>query len=435
MTTCDVAIIGAGPYGLSLAAHLAPFGIRVRVFGGAMEFWRNNMPRGMHLKSEGFASSIYDPEETFTLEKYCRAQRLPYAHMGTPVPLETFSAYGMAFQKRFAPQLEDLRVVSLSECSSGFQLTLENDETFTARKVVVAVGVSHFSYVPEELSGLPSDVVSHSSAHRDTEPFRGQKVAIIGAGASALDLAALLHGSGASVQVFARQHSIHFHDRGQVPRPFMQRLRHPTTGLGPGWRSLFYTSAPQLFRQMPEQLRLRIVRQHLGPAPAWFVKEHVVGKVSLNVGVRMLTATQENGGASIQFLEPDGQRRTVTVDHVIAATGYKVRTDRLGFLCPQIQNSIRTIDHAPALSSTFESSIPGLYFIGASAANTFGPVMRFAFGARFAAQTLSRCLGATCSAPAKSPLHEEIRAKAPLNDAKDGQVSLQPESTEETIGV
>jgi hypothetical protein len=47
---------------------------------------------------------------------------------------------------------------------------------------------------------------------------------------------------------------------------------------------------------------------------------------------------------------------------------------------------------APALSSNFESSIPGLYFVGATAANTFGPLLRFAYGAGFAAQRVSKRL-------------------------------------------
>jgi thioredoxin reductase len=398
MTNCDVAIIGAGPYGLSLAAHLRPLGVRFRIFGGAMEFWQNNMPKGMHLKSEGFASSIYDPGATLTLEAYCRSQRLPYEHVGRPVPLETFISYGRAFQERFVPELEDRRVTSISGSADGFRVILDNGETMNARRVVVAVGIGHFVHLPEEWSGLPKSLVSHSSAHSSTEDFKGQKVAVIGTGASAIDLAALLHGSGASVEVFARKPVIQFHDRGQFPRPLLQRLRYPSTGIGPGWKSFFYTNAPHAFRHMPEQLRLRIVQQHLGPAPAWFVKDQVVGKVSLSLGVTIRGLSQDNGGVSIQLSDSNGRQRTAQVDHVIAATGYKVKIDRLAFLSPEMVGSIQTVGQAPALSSTFESSIPGLYFVGASAANTFGPVMRFAFGARFATERLSRSLGAVSRA-------------------------------------
>jgi thioredoxin reductase len=396
MRTCDIAIIGAGPYGLSLAAHLRPFGLDVRIFGGAMEFWLKNMPKGMHLKSEGFASSIYDPGATFTLETFCKAKGLDYAAVGNPVPLETFCAYGLAFQGKFAPQLEDCKVVSVDRANGGFEIVLDTGETFVARRVVVAAGVTHFAHVPEHLSTAPADLVSHSSAHNEVDQFRGREVAIIGGGASALDLAALLHQAGSSVQVFTRAAGIKFNDRGQSPRPLIQELRHPSTGIGPGWRSLFYASAPHLFRQLPEQLRLKIVRQHLGPAPGWFVKDHVVGNVPLNGGAEITGVERDNGRAKLRVSDSDGKSRTIDVDHVIAATGYKVRLGRLSFLSPQILNDVRSVDCAPELSSTFESSIPGLYFVGASAANTFGPMMRFAFGAGFCAERVSRRVAGEC---------------------------------------
>src|SRR5580658_2152964 len=91
----DVAIIGAGPYGLSIAAHLKARGVDFRIFGPAMDTWQNHMPKGMRLKSEGFASSIYDPESLLTLGKYCQAKGLAYQDQGLPVPLDTFCSYGL----------------------------------------------------------------------------------------------------------------------------------------------------------------------------------------------------------------------------------------------------------------------------------------------------------------------------------------------------
>ena len=393
MNACDVAIVGAGPYGLSAAAHLKALGVDFRIFGSPMEFWVKHMPKGMRLKSEGFASSLYDPRSTFTLEAYCREQRLPYAHIGTPVPLEVFAAYGKEFQKRFVPELENEMVTDLQRSPEGFQLTLSSGELVTARRVVVAVGLTNYEQLPAELSSLPEGFVTHSSRHTTLDHFKGRGVVVVGAGASALDLAALLHEIGAVVQVVARAPEIRFHNPPDNINPsWLDRLRSPITGIGGGWRLFMCTNLPLVFRLMPEQFRLNKVRRILGPAPGWFVKEQIVGKVPLNLGVMITRAEVQNGRVTLQLTGSDGAQRTLVTDHVIAATGYKVDLQRLSFLSGNVLAQIKSVECTPILSSTFESSVPGLYFVGASAANTFGPVLRFAFGARFTAVRLSRHL-------------------------------------------
>ena len=173
MNTCDVAIIGSGPYGLSLAAHLKARGVNFRIFGNPMEFWLQHMPKGMYLKSEGFASSLYDPGSTFTLKTFCKERGLPYADLGTPVSLEIFSAYGLEFQKQFVPELERQTVVSLKRASQEFELALNSGETLWARRVVIAVGLTYFEYTPAKLASLPKEYVSHSSKHSTVDEFRG----------------------------------------------------------------------------------------------------------------------------------------------------------------------------------------------------------------------------------------------------------------------
>lgn len=124
--TSEVAIVGAGPYGLSIAAHLAAAGVEFRVFGGPMGTWRDGMPRGMVLKSESFASSLSDPGHAFTLDHCCRERGLPHADVGWPVPVEVFAAYGQAFQRRFVPRLDHRRVVSASRARGGFRVVTED---------------------------------------------------------------------------------------------------------------------------------------------------------------------------------------------------------------------------------------------------------------------------------------------------------------------
>jgi thioredoxin reductase len=390
---CDVAIIGAGPYGLSIAAHLKAQGVNYRIFGHPMHTWLTHMPKGMRLKSEGFASSLYDPDSTFTLDVYCKEREIPYSRIGLPVPLEVFVAYGLEFQRRFVPELEDKLVDSLQQSFDGFRIHLDDGQTISARRVVMAVGLTHYPYVPPILAALPQELLTHSSRHNSLDQFMGREIAIVGAGASALDLAALLHEIGAHVQVIARKPAIRFHDPPEKLKPsLLDQLRTPITGIGPGWKLFWCTNAPLIFRLMPQRFRLDKVKRILGPAPCWFTKEQVVGKVSLNVGVNVTDAKLENGKARLQLTDRSGAQRSLRVDHVIAATGYNVDLDRLTFVDANLRSQIRAAENTPVLSSNFESSVPGLYFVGASAANTFGPLLRFAFGAGFTARRLSRHL-------------------------------------------
>lgn len=396
MTRVDVAVIGAGPYGLSVAAHMQAAGLDFRIFGRPMNTWTTRMPKGMRLKSEGFASSLSDPGSQFTIAHYCEQEGLPYSDVGLPVPLERFAAYGHAFQRKFVPGLENKLVSCVRRSANDFQILLDDEETVSARKIVVAAGICHFESVPPILSRLPSEFVTHSSRHSDLDRFTDREVAIVGAGASALDLAALLHQAGATVHLAARAPAIHFHDPPEIPRPLWKRIRFPMTGIGSGWKPLFCASAPSLFRRLPGQFRLQVVRRLLGPAPAWFVKEQTAGNVDFHLGVSVERATLRNNRVELRLADTAGGTETLAVDHVIAATGYRVDLRRLPFLNSELLTGIQTIENTPVLSANFESSVPGLHFVGTSSANTFGPLMRFVFGAEFTAGRISKHL-------AKSP--------------------------------
>jgi thioredoxin reductase len=402
------AIIGAGPYGLSVAAHLRRSGVPFRIFGRPMDSWLAHMPKGMMLKSDGFASDIYDPESEFTLGRFCAEQGIEYADSGIPVRLETFAAYGLAFRDRMVPELEDKLVANIDRLPDGFLLRLEDGETVKARAVVLAVGITHFAYVPENLGHLPAEFLSHSARHHEVEPFRGCNVVVVGGGSSAMDLAGLLHEAGADVQLVSRRESLKFHSQPTgKPRSRWQQIRHPQSGLGPGVRSRFFSNSPMVFHYLPKRLRVEAVRRTLGPSGGWFIRDKVVGKVPLHLGCTPQGAEIKNGKVELRVRVMDGSEQKIVTDHVIAATGYRVNMERLTFLNPEIRSRLKTVEGSPVLSSTFESSLPGLYFVGVAAANSFGPVMRFAFGAGFAARTLTRTMSEslpreTVSASARS---------------------------------
>lgn len=350
------------------------------------------MPEGMLLKSEGCASSLYDPTGSFPLSDYCAELNVPYADLGLPIPLERFVSYGVAFQQRIVPTVERRTVKSVGPIAGGFELSLDSGETFCTRKLILAIGVGAFAYVPSVLSELGDAFVTHSSRHADLGAFANRDVAVIGAGASALDLAALLYRAGARPVVIARGPAVLFHDRQLLPRKLRSRLRAPSSGIGPGWRSWLCCNAPMIFHHLPERRRLQVTKTHVGPAGGWFMKDAVIGKVPIITNASVEEALIDGDQVRIRLSSDDDKLQPMIFDHVIAATGFRVDVDRIAFLDKSIRDRISKIDKTPILSSHFESSVLGLYFIGPAAANSFGPVQRFAVGAKFAARRVSRSL-------------------------------------------
>jgi cation diffusion facilitator CzcD-associated flavoprotein CzcO len=387
----DLLVVGAGPYGLSIASHAAAAGLSVRVLGRPMASWRDHMPRGMFLKSEPWASNLSDPEGRWRLDVFCAFRGLAARH-AEPLPLDVFAEYGLWFARNAVPPVDERTVTRLAPCAGGFEAVAEDGETFTARTVALAVGVLPFTEIPQPLRHLSPALVSHSSHHADLDRFRGRDVTVVGGGQAALETAALLAEQGTRVRVLARADRLCWND---VPppweRPWWRSARAPHSGLGPGWRNWFYAERPGLYRRLPERTRTRIAGDALGPAGAWWVRERVERRVEVLLGREIVTAREVPDGLRLELAGPGTGARSLHTGHVIAATGFRATRDRLRLLSPELRALLATgADGAPEVGPEFESSYPGLFLAGLITAAGFGPAMRFVHGATFTAGTLVR---------------------------------------------
>jgi thioredoxin reductase len=411
-TSVDVAIIGAGPYGLSLAAHLRARGVEHRIFGEPMGAWKHNMPVGMLLKSYPWATCLSDPKSELTLKRFCTERALPYHDELMPLPLSRFIEYGEAFQMRYVPLVERKILMALEPGAGGLRASFDDGETVHARRVVVAVGLHPFKRLPREAERLPAELRSHSGEYGALEPLDGKDVIVVGSGSSATDLAALIHERGISVSLVTRAPRLDFADRPR-PRTLFKRAIAPMSGIGHGWTLGACAKYPQLIRLLSEDLRVQLANARaLGPLGGAFVKDWVVGKVPVSLDRALQRIETRNGKVLLDLVDAGGARHSLRADHVIFATGYKTDVSRLGFLNQTLLRQIRLVEKAPQLSAHYETSVPGLHFIGPAAANSFGPVCRFVYGtyhpARHLARHLSEVLGRVQRVPRVRPLDRPV---------------------------
>ncbi|MEU8914519.1 NAD(P)-binding domain-containing protein [Streptomyces nigrescens] len=388
----DLVVVGAGPYGLSIAAHAAAAGLRLRVLGRPMASWRDHMPDGMLLKSEPWSTDLSDPAGGHTLADYCAAHELTAEH-GVPLPLDTFAAYGRWFGERAVPQVEEVTVTAVRPDGDGFHVETDTGEQIPARTVALALGVMPFVNRPWPLLELPPELASHSSDHRDLRRFGGQDVTVLGSGQSALETATLLAEQGARPRLVARADHLRWNAPPQpLARGRLRALRDPHSGLGTGWPNWLWSELPGAVRRLPSGTRVHIAESALGPAGAWWLRERFEPAVPVLLGHRVRAAAPQDDGVRLHLTHTDGRTETLDTQHVVAATGFTPDLGRLRLLPPQVRTTLRTVggSRAPELSSGFESSWPGLFFAGLLTAPSFGPSMRFVYGAAFTAARLLR---------------------------------------------
>jgi thioredoxin reductase len=342
-----------------------------------MDTWRNHVPNGMLMKSEPYASIIAAPQPGYKVSDYCRSHGFYYVDRVGPLTLERFLGYADWFTEQLVPDVRDVTVTEIKQVDGGFAVAFADGAPVTARQVIVATGVLPYAYIPAELSGLPADLVSHARDHHDLSHFAGKRIAVVGAGQSALESAALLHELGADVRIVARVPQLSWNEPNPAQLGPFGQIKRPVTQLCEGWRCAFWYR-PVLFRRLPEDMRIGKARTVLGPSGAWWLKHRVDGVIETLNGYQVRKAVADGSGVEVLLDGP--QQTTLNVDHVLCGTGYRIDLKRLGFLPDSLLAQIGTVNGHPEVTRAGESSVPGLYFAGAPTVTSIGPSARFIAG-------------------------------------------------------
>lgn len=397
---CDVAVIGAGPYGLAAAAHLKAARVDTRVFGQPMSFWKTNMPAGMWLRSPWIASHIAEPDGRYSLDDYASLRGFSPQEQ---LPIGDFIGYGEWFQQQAAPDLDTRKVTRVHRDTRNFRLSLEDGSSVNAGRVVVAMGLACQEFRPVQFDGLPKELVSHTCDHAGFASFAGKRVAVVGRGQSACETAALLSEQGAEVELISRGGVLWLGD-GSTHNAWLRSIRQwlaAPSAVGP-FPLDWLVEVPGLARHLPAAWLAEFNDICLRAKASGWLRPRF-GKVRMTVSaVRAAVAM----GDQISISLDEGRR---TFDHIVLGTGYRIDISRLGILAPRLLDEIATVGGSPHLRGGMESSVPGLHFVGATAVNSYGPQLRFVCGAGFAARSVTRAVLSNRTRSQRRPSHTAAR--------------------------
>ena len=382
MENKEVVVIGAGPYGLSTAAHLVNSGVEPYVFGEALSFWKENMPAKMLLRSRTEASNIDAPQKHLSLKAF---QKVIKRKIPEPVPVEDFIAYGEWLQKQVAPKLDTRKVTRVSRNGSGFVVSTNDGESLHATSVVMALGIGPFSQRPEQFAGISREIAPHTCDLKDLSQFGGKRVAVVGKGQSALEYAALLHENGAEVQVITRAPALIFRPYAWKKHlfrtltsgpllPFSYKVI-PPTDLGDVYNARKMADPEKFRRQTPEEQE-KLIKACTRPIGAYWLEPRLKG-VTIKTRMSVTAAQQTNGKLKLTFSDGNSDQ----VDAVVLATGYKIDMSKYPTLDAGLLKDVQQdAESYPVLTTGLQTTVPGLYMAGVIAEKTLGPTLRFVTG-------------------------------------------------------
>ena len=377
----DLLIVGAGPFGLAIAAQAAHLGIEYLVVGKPMDFWRRNMPPGMFLRSSW--DWHLDPLDVHTIENFLKSRGQTTAGI-EPLSLQFYLEYAEWFQKQKGITARPLIVERLDRSveNQSFIATTNTGEVIEARSVALAPGFRYFPNVPEELKArLPAGRYEHTCEFVDFSSAADKRYLIVGGRQSAFEWAALLVEAGAhSVYISHRHDSPSFavSDWSWV-EPLVDRMNDD-----PNWfRRLSQDEKDTLNRRLWAEGRLKL--------ETWLEPRIRNDRVKVLPRTEIIKCIDQNGELLVTL--SDGQQ--VTCDQIVLATGYKVEIGRIPFLANgNMLAELDTRNGFPVLDDFFQTSVPGLFITSMPATQDFGPFFGFTVSVRASAKRICNAVKA-----------------------------------------
>ncbi len=349
------------------------------------------MPRGMLLRSAWEETSLSGPGGAGTIDDWIRQTGNPRTE---PIPLELFLRYSVWFAERFVAERDASDVALIAPNGSGYRVVTKAGAEFDAGRIVIAVGVMPFAYVPPPLAKLFGDTIGFSTGRPDDAArHAGRRVLVVGGGQAGLESAGLTAQAGGKVELVTRSVVHWFADREpDKPRgPVQQRLyrlAYPAIGYGPPPlnRLVLY---PDLFAALPLGVKRRLTKRLLRPGGSPWLRPLIDGNVRVTERCTVTQVEESANGLVVDL--SDGSKREV--DDVLIACGYRFDLDRLTFLSPEARARITVRDGWPVLDRFFRSTDERVQFVGYPAEGRFGPISRFVLGTKFTATRVAAAPG------------------------------------------